>query len=101
MSSPPRNLPRFLPTLTEVVHPSSLVKSTPPETPDLEAIVQSVMHRVDLVLERRLSEEVDALVRTHMEDQMKAVHLRLLNELASVVQQAVTDALIVQTDALK
>lgn len=93
MSTTPRNPPRFLPTLTEVVHPSGLLKASVPATPDLEEIVQSVMQRVDPVLERRLSEEVDAMVRALVMEQLETLSSRLHEELEIVVRQTVSEAM--------
>lgn len=101
MSTPPRNLPRFLPTLTEVVQPSVLAGASAPPTPDHEEIVQSVMQRVDLVLERRLSEEVDAMVRTLVAEQLTTLRTGLYEELEVVVRQAVSNAMPSRVDLHK
>lgn len=93
MNSPPRNLPRFLPTLTEVVAapPASLPMA--PTAPDLEEIVQSVMQRVDLLIERRLAQEVNAMVHALVAEQLPILHGRLRLELEHVVREAVSDAM--------
>ena len=93
MSAPPRNLPRFLPTLTEVVQPSGLSRALAPPTPDPEEIVQLVMLRVGLATDRRICEETEALVRALVTEQTKGLGERLRQELESRVRQAVTDAL--------
>ena len=93
MSAPPRNLPRFLPTLTEVVQPSGLSRALAPPTPDPEEIVQLVMLRVALATDRRIREETEALVRALVTEQTKGLGERLRQELESRVRQAVTDAL--------
>lgn len=101
MSTTPRNLPRFLPTLTEVVQPSSLVKASAPASPDLEEIVQSVLQQVDLVLERRLRDEADAMLRTMVMEQLETLRLRLWQELEIVVRQAVSNAMPSRVDLHK
>lgn len=101
MSTPPRNLPRFLPTLTEVVHPSSLAKTSAPSMPDLDEIVQTVMQRVEGVFERRLSEEIDAMVRRVVTEQRETLRLRLWQELEIEVWQAVSEAMASRSEAHK
>lgn len=101
MNTTPRNLPRFIPTLTEVVLASSLSNVSVPESTNAEKIVQSVMHQMNLVLERRIREEVETLVRIQVEEQLQILHARLHKELMNVVPQAVTDALTFSLDALK
>lgn len=92
-NTPPRNLPRFLPTLTEVVHPSSLLKATPSTQPDLEATVSLVMERVDRVIERRIRDEAEALIRSRMAEQLQLISAGLREELESVVRHALSEVL--------
>lgn len=101
MSTTPRNLPRFLPTLTEVVHPSSVVTAAVPATPELEETVWFVMQRVDMVIERRLSEEIDAMLRTVVTEKVQTLRLRLRQELEDVVRQAVSEAMTLRADLHK
>jgi len=98
MNTIPRNLPRFVPTLTEVVEPSSLVRTAPATSPDVEEIIQSVMQRVDRVLDRRLREDADAMLRNMVAEQLHTLHLSLQAELALVVQQAVAEAMALRED---
>lgn len=63
MSDSARNPSRFLPTLTEVVRPSPPVAAQTEATADQEHIVQSVLQRLDGVIERRLAEELERVVR--------------------------------------
>lgn len=95
--TPPRNVPRFLPTLTEVVHPPGMVQPAVPATPDLEETVWFVMQRVDMVIERRIREEAEALVRTKVAEQLHVVNARLRQELEIVVRQAVSEAMASRT----
>jgi hypothetical protein len=96
MSTTPRNLPRFLPTLTEVVHLPAQARTTVPATPDLEETVWFVMQRVDLVIERRLREEADAMLRNLVTEQLQTLGARLRQELETVVRQAVSEAVTSQ-----
>jgi hypothetical protein len=93
MSESPRNLPRFLPTLTEVVQPPERAHAPVLASPDLEETVWFVMQRVDLVMERRLREETESMLRSVVNEQVQALSARLRQELEVVVRQAVADAL--------
>lgn len=85
--------PRFVPTLTEIVQPVPL--QTPavanPDTsmaPSAEVMMQRIMQRVDLVLERRLRETVGQLILEHT--QILAPRLR--EEIELVVRESVSQA---------
>lgn len=99
MNTIARNLPRFVPTLTEIVEPSSLVRTPPSTSPDVEEIIQSVMQRVDRVLDRRLRDDADAMLRNMVTEQFHTLQLSLRAELALVVQQAVAEAMALREDA--
>lgn len=103
MSMPPRHLPRFLPTLTEVVQPPTSTRSPTPVMPDSEALSQLIMRRVEQVIEHRIQEEVDAMVQTLLTVQMQTLRSRLREELELVVRQAVSEGLAsgLETDKLK
>jgi acyl transferase domain-containing protein len=110
MSRPPPAPPRFVPTLTEVVKPiaapmpapgqavmpASPVSIAPPAalaalaaSPDLqEQMVQRVLQRVDLVLDRRLREVVGQLIL----EQTQSLAPRLREEIEDVVRQSVSQA---------
>lgn len=53
----------------------------------------SVMQQVERVLERRLSEEVDAMLHTLVTEQLETLRSRLRQELEMVVRQAVSEAM--------
>ena len=87
--------PRFVPTLTDVVHPATapsqkpdegLVPSDPVQLED--QIVHRVMQRVDLVLERRLREAVAQVILSHTQ----ALGPRLREEIELVVRESVIQA---------
>jgi hypothetical protein len=101
MSTTPRNLPRFLPTLTEVVQPPGLVRTPVPATPDLEETVCFVMQRVDLVIERRISEKADAMLRALVTEQLQTISASLRQELEGVVRHAVSEAMTSRADLHK
>ena len=94
MSNPPRQPPRYVPTLTEVVQSNvvPVTSATPPLALVQEAledqIIHRVMQRVDLSLERRLREAVAAMVL----QQTQSMVPRLREEIEFVVRQSVSDA---------
>lgn len=99
MSTTPGNPPRFLPTLTEVVHLSAVegraTSAAQPARamPDIQATVGAVMQRVDLLLERRLAEELATLLRIVMTEQLHRVSADLRQDLELLVHQAVSEAM--------
>ena len=101
MNQAPRNLPRFLPTLTEIVDPSTLVSPTVQSTPDLENTVWSVMQRVDMLIERRIREETDVMLSIVVSQHLQSLSERLRLELEEVVRLAVADAVALQKDMHK
>lgn len=102
MSSVPPGPPRFVPTLTEVVQPGSFLSASAaglsePATPvgaaalsveKEDLLVQRVLQRIDLVLERRLREAVGQLILEHT--QTLASSLR--DEIELVVRESVAHA---------
>jgi hypothetical protein len=91
--------PRFVPTLTEVVHPSPVTAQALPLEESIrisplpaelrEQMVQRVLERVDLMLERRLREAVGQLILGHTQTLVP----RLREEIETVVRQSLNQAL--------
>ena len=93
--------PRFVPTLTDVVYPvdyinrSQPTNQSPPHTDLLHSpaqledqIVNRVMQRVDLVLDRRLREAVAQVILLHTQ----SLGPRLREEIELVVRESVSQA---------
>ncbi|HPH14150.1 MAG TPA: hypothetical protein PLC34_10170 [Burkholderiaceae bacterium] len=97
MSTPPRNVPRFLPTLTQVVRPPETAQESRLSPLDTEQMIHRVLQRVDLALEPMLREVIGPLVL----DQITAMATRLRPEVEAVVRQAVADALAHEFDIEK
>jgi hypothetical protein len=101
MSTPPRNLPRFLPTLTQVVRQPEADADAPaemhPSPLDTEQMIHRVLQRVDLALEPMLREAIGPMVV----DQITAMATRMRPEVEAVVRQAVADALAHEFDTYK
>ncbi|OQW89422.1 MAG: hypothetical protein BWK72_05760 [Rhodoferax ferrireducens] len=93
MNTPSRQLPRFIPTLTEVVDPASLNSTARQTKPDVEALIGRVQRQVQPIFERRLQEEFERLVRTLVARQWDDVSGKLQAEMDMFVRQAVIDAL--------
>ena len=85
-SSPP---PRFLPTLTEVVDPASLVPAPAPETPELEQVVRLVMQRLQAELERRLQEQIQVMLH----QQLQILRASICEQMEPLVRQSVVELL--------
>lgn len=86
--------PRFVPTLTDVVHPVDHYSAHPVEQVQHnpvqleDQIVHRVMQRVDLVLERRLRETVSQVILLHTQ----TLGSRLREEIELVVRESVSQA---------
>jgi hypothetical protein len=84
-----RTPPRYVPTLTEVVHaPAPIVTAAAP-TPDEEQWVRRIMQRVELTLDRRLREAVAAVIV----EQTRNLAPLLREEVEAVVRESVAQAL--------
>jgi len=93
VTSPSRPLPRFIPTLTEVVDPASLNSTARLAKPDVETLIDQVQRQVQPIFERRLQEEFERLVRSLVARQWDDVRTKLQAEMDMFVRQAVLDAL--------
>lgn len=81
-----RTPPKYVPTLTEVVRGGTASRTAPGVTQ--EELVERVMQRVDLMLERRLREAIAATVL----EQTRALGPILRDEIEGVVKEAVSQA---------
>ena len=107
MAVSPRTPPRFVPTLTEVVHAHAVLSDPAPVVDMLapqpvsaplfsdrspgvleEEIVHRVMQRVDVSLDHRLREAIAVVVQ----EQTRSVVPRLREEIEAVVRQSVYEA---------
>ena len=84
-----RTPPKFVPTLTEVVRGGVAASASKEEAAlTQEQLVQRVMQRVDLALDRRLREAIAATVL----EQTRALGPVLREEIEIVVRDAVSQA---------
>jgi hypothetical protein len=84
--------PRFVPTLTEVVHsgPAPLAPAAGPALSQ-DQLAQRVLQRVDLVLVRRLLEEIATIVLEQTSALVPLLRERLETVLREVVAEAVAE----------
>mgnify|MGYP003387182819 CR=1 FL=1 len=97
MSVTPKNLPRFLPTLTEVVHAPAGLPMPQEASHSTEQIVQRVMQRLDVSLESRVRETIDTIVL----EQLETLESRLREEIQQVLRETVTEAVTLQLEAAR
>jgi hypothetical protein len=91
--------PRFVPTLTDVVHPVNASSPFNPKPAEAEVqynaaqledqLIHRVMQRVDLILEKRLREAVAQVILSHTQ----ALEPHLHEEIERVVRESVRQAL--------
>ncbi|MBP9906835.1 MAG: hypothetical protein KBF66_14860 [Rhodoferax sp.] len=93
MNTPNQPLPRFIPTLTEVVDPRTLTGLAKPAQAETEAMVKRVKQQIQPIFERRLQEEFDRLVRATVSRHWADVSAKLQDEMEMFTRQAVIDAL--------
>lgn len=84
--------PRYVPTLTEVVH-SGPVPLAPAPGVSQEQLVQRVLQRVELVLDRRVRETIATAILEQTNQLMPLVHERL----EVLVRQLVAEAIAEET----
>ena len=93
MAVAPRNVPRFLPTLTEVVLPPMQLRSTPGHEArtvpgvDEQAVAQSVRSQVDAEMEVLFRDAVSAALL----EQVDVIAARVRAEIEPMLRQAVAD----------
>lgn len=93
MNSPTRQLPRFIPTLTEVVDPNSLNSTARQTQPAVDALIERVQQQIQPIFERRLQEEFERVVRTQLARQWNDISTKMQAEMDMFIRQAVIDAL--------
>ncbi len=91
-----RTPPRFVPTLTEVVGSAQAPAPAQGGVTE-EQLVQRVMQRVDLALDKRLREAIATVVIEHT----RSVVPLLREEIESAVRQAVAQAMADELAALQ
>ena len=92
-----RTPPRYVPTLTEVVRPTSAQAPVAGLPITQEQLVRRVMQQVDMTLERKLREAVAATVLEHT----RAIAPLLREEIEAVVRETVTQAFAHELDSVR
>ena len=80
--------PRFVPTLTEVVHAAPPMKAASPPAVSADQIAQRVLQRLELSLDRRVREAIATVIL----EQTNNLAPLLRERLDAVVRQAVAQA---------
>ena len=93
MTTSNRPLPRFIPTLTEVVDPASLNSTARQTKPEVEAMFERVQRQLQPIFERRLQDEFERLVRVLVAKQWDDISVKLQAEMDMFLRQAVVDAM--------
>ena len=83
-----RKPPRYVPTLTEVVGPLAEPRTGASPGVSQDQIIERVMQRIDLTLERRLREAIAATVL----EQTRSIAPLLREEIEAVVRETVSQA---------
>jgi hypothetical protein len=83
-----RTPPRYVPTLTEVVKPTTVSESPTPAGLAEEQLIARVMQRVDLTLERRLREAIASTIL----EQTRSIAPLLRDQIETAVRQTVSQA---------
>ena len=86
----PRTPPRFVPTLTEVVNAQVETRSPAVSGPSQEQVIQRVMQRIDIALERKLREAIAETVLEHT----RSIAPVLREEIEAVVRETVAQAFL-------
>lgn len=94
MNAPPRTPPRFLPTLTEVVHKRNQGGVSAPKVINTDDIVRTVLQSVGPEMERRLAKETQDLLRMLVDEQMSILGVCLREEMEILVRQVVSETVI-------
>jgi len=93
MTPAPAPLPRFIPTLTEVVDPASLAETVSPEPAVVSHLIADLEHQLRPILEQRLQQEVTRLMQEFLAQYWPEVSARLRQDMDNLVRQAASDAL--------
>jgi flagellar biosynthesis/type III secretory pathway protein FliH len=92
MSTLPSALHRFVPTLTEVVSPSSLAPSVNDGLMAEEALIKSLTQQLSAVIERRMADSVAELTQKIVAEHLNNMSQILKLELEAAVRQTLHQA---------
>jgi hypothetical protein len=97
MSTPVRQPPRFVPTLTEVVDPLAFTApSTAQADIDVETLMATIWQQVQPKLALRLQQETEQWLRATLAQHLHDINARVQSDMEPLVRQAVMDALKTQ-----
>jgi hypothetical protein len=93
---PNRPVPRFVPTLTEVVDPAGVNRLPTPAEPKVDELIDLVRSQVQPQLERRVEQVLYRLVGELIAKRWSAISSDLSQEINDLIANAVRDALAQQ-----
>lgn len=96
MNTPLRQPPRFVPTLTEKIETNTF---TPTETHpgiDVDALITAVWQQIQPLVVVKLQQQSEQWLRATLAQQLQEISIRLQDDIALLVRQAVNDALTTQ-----
>jgi hypothetical protein len=80
--------------LTEVVHAPNSGAPAAPKLPGTDEIVRTILDAVRPVMQQRLAEEAQDVLRVMVEEKMSILHARLQEEMEILVRQVASETLI-------
>ncbi|MDO8318473.1 hypothetical protein [Rhodoferax sp.] len=93
MTTPTRQPPRFVPTLTEVVIPPLPTPGTALGQVEAEALAAEIWQQIQPLLMHRLQQETEQWLRATLAQHLHEMTARVQRDMASLVRQAAMDAL--------
>jgi hypothetical protein len=98
MSTSPPASPRFIPTLTEVVTPPSSARGVLDEASSEEALIAALTQQLSWVIERRLADSCEVLIRNMLAEQAQSLAGHLKLELEATVRDVVQKTFFAKRD---
>lgn len=86
MNTPLRQPPRFVPTLTEKIDTGI----------DVEALIDAVWQQVQPLVVLKLQQQSEQWLRATLAQQLQEINIRVQEDIALLVRQAVSNALTTQ-----
>ncbi|MBE0473643.1 hypothetical protein [Rhodoferax sp.] len=96
MNTPPRQPPRFVPTLTEKIEANTFTPIEPPPGINIEALIAAVWQQVQPLVVVKLQQHSEQWLRATLAQQLQEINIRVQDDIALLVRQAVSDALTPQ-----
>ncbi len=96
MNTTARHPPRFVPTLTEVIEPSTGNQPVACPGADVDALMATIWQQVQPMVALKLQQASEQWLRATLAQQLQELTVRLQTDMEPLVRQAVRDALTPQ-----